>query len=449
MSSSFAQPASPRLRPGLLLSLLCLPVIAAYGLIFHFAVNIPYIDDYPNFLGFAVHFRQLSSPSEKLFYFVTVQHDEYKFVFMHIIALLELVLTHRVNMVVLSTVGDLFQLALLPLLWRMYIPVSVPVERKLLLFFPIVALVFGLNYAEGVTWPSSTLFYVPAIVFSFIAIDLLGRMPQGRPARLFAGACLAAFFACWTAPNSVLLLPIGLMLLLPRRAFAYAAIWCVALVGAAAPYLFRYHVLTGHGHVPGHASLNVYALFLLSFTGAAFPTLAASVPAGAVVLAVIAFAVRAGYHRRHPTAALGMVWLLASAILVTFGRARAGLPFALTPRYRVFSDLLLVFCYGFAIDRLSPSSSTLRTRQYLAPAACVFAGLNCLVADVHSVKVLRAHREQLFTGLSNYRSAPQVNSPMYFPDSSTTQMFSEQEVEARKLIGEAESDGVYKLPSER
>jgi len=74
---------------------------------------------------------------------------------------------------------------------------------------------------------------------------------------------------------------------------------------------------------------------------------------------------------------------------------------------------------------------------------------NWLVSDVHNVKFLRAHRQQLLTGLAHYESAPGVESPMWFPEEKTERSFHVQEAEARELTGAAIEAKVYTLPAAR
>lgn len=422
------------------------PVAAAFYLILHYAVNIPYIDDYPNFLGFALQLRLLPTFSSRFIYFLSVQHDEYKFVFMHIVALIELGLTHKVDMRVLSVVGDLFLLALLPLLWKIYVPKHYKLESKLLFFLPIIFLVFGLNYAEGVTWPSSTLFYVPAIFFSYLAIHLLVTESDSCEWVLFLWGCCSALLAYLTAPNAAALLPIGLVLLAFRRAFVRGVIWCLVFVCGLVPYLVTYQTKNGQVVALGHASLLAYFSFFLSFVGSIALKAPMSLAAGIVILVVLGFAIRTEFARTHLSATLGIVWMLAGASLVAYGRAHAGVSFALTPRYRIYSDLFAVYCYGACMSWIAKSSLTLLRQRLLRGAVFGLALIHCVINDLHAVSIMKVHRAQLMTGLAQYQAAPDRMSPMYFLDETTEQFFVRQEVEARILMNGAAAQGLYVPP---
>jgi hypothetical protein len=165
------------------------------------------------------------------------------------------------------------------------------------------------------------------------------------------------------------------------------------------------------------------------------------------MLLAIVLALRTPYAQSYPSATLATLWMLMSAALVSYGRAHAGIAFALTARYRIYSDLFLVYCYGFCISWLAKSSLSTPQRRLVQGAVVGAALFICAVNDFHAITILREHRQQLFIGLAQYQTSGHQASPMYFSDKTTDQMFSRQKIEARSLIEEAAKQGLYSPPA--
>ena len=101
---------------------------------------------------------------------------------------------------------------------------SSDLNRRLLAFLPISFLFFSLTYWENLNWTTTGLINIPVIFFSLLAIYLLlpRKMIEPTRARLLL-ACLAAALAAFTSANGFLLGPVGLLILLARRAYARAS----------------------------------------------------------------------------------------------------------------------------------------------------------------------------------------------------------------------------------
>lgn len=83
------------------------------------------------------------------------------------------------------------------------------------------------------------------VLFSLLAIYLLvpkGTKSPSIPVLLLA--CTSAILAAFSSANGFLLAPVGLLLLLRRRAFVASAIWCISFVLPVAAY--RYHYVAYH-----------------------------------------------------------------------------------------------------------------------------------------------------------------------------------------------------------
>ena len=425
-----------------LLAAICAPVVAAYGMMLHYAVNVPIIDDYPNVLGFGLAWERLPTTWAKVIYCVTAQHDEYKFVLMHAIVASELALTHHANMIVLSLCGDLMLLGLLALLWQSWFADEADLIRRLLLFLPISLLFFRMNYAEGVDWVSSSLDYVPAMLFSFWSLHLLCKDACKR----FGVAAILALLAYLAAPNAVVLVPLGLLVLLPRRAYGRAAVWCAVFGLGIAPYLYRY---SGHGSAE-KTTAKPLLLFFLSFLGCGSPLGSAQIAVGIGILLVFGWAWRVGFYRTNPAAMLAAAWLIGSAALVAMGRSHSGLAYSQASRYKIFGDQLLIFGYGVGAERARRMGwMSQRGRRSVYGGVLAAALVTCLRSDQKGARELATRRATLREGLRQFEASPGAASPMYFPQAGIQQAFTRQEAEARVLTIEAIQKGMYVPPHVR
>jgi len=425
--------------------LLAAPIVLAYALAFRFAVNIPYIDDYRSIVEFSNRFIQMPTPSDRLLWIVAAQHVEYKLVFLHLVVVGQLLLSHHINLYVLTQIGNLFLLPVLSLLWKMWFTDQADLRRRLILFLPMVLLLFNLNYAEATDWPTASLMYQPLIFFVFLSIVWLtestgpgGSLPQ------FLGACFAALLACFTAANAVVLLPIGMVVLFLRRQYARMATWCVAFAVGLAPYLYRYQP----EKYLEPSQPRIIPAFFFAFMGSAAPRLKLAFLLGIIILAICWVAWRAGLRRNRPAAFWAIVWLVGTSVMVAIGRNHSGIGYSQAPRYRLFSDLLLVFCYGALAEQILHSKMAWNHQRSLYQAALVVSFGLFLLGDYHGWKMLREHRNLLELDARRYWADPNTNSPLFFNEPKMDRFWTDLHftAQAKAATETARSLGIYTIP---
>jgi hypothetical protein len=217
-------------------------------------------------------------------------------------------LTHHLNFAFLTALGDLFLLPIGYLLWRTYQEDESDLDRRLLAFLPISILFFSLTYWENLNWVMTGLQNTPVVLFSFLATYLIA--PRMRDsAHLFLG-CLAAALAAFTSANGFLLGPVGLLILLGRRAYAWSVAWCASFALPLAAYLYHYHRPV---YVVHRLFYITRPLFLLGFIGGVLPFRWPAALLGLVILAVFLLAVRSRFDRTNPVAFYLAVWIMATA----------------------------------------------------------------------------------------------------------------------------------------
>jgi hypothetical protein len=431
--------ARPRIK-FLLVFLVLLPAMVAFGILYRQALPLPYQDDYGTILSFAANYDQLPSVATKVLYIAAAQSNEYKLGFEHSIVAAEIEVTHHLNFAFLTALGDLFLLPLGYLLWRTYQADEGDLNGSLLAFLPISFLFFSLTYWENLNWTTTGLVNIPVIFFGLLAIYLL--LPRKRieptPARLLL-ACLAAALAALSSANGFLLGPVGLVVLLSRRAYARSLVWCASFLLPLAAYLYHYT------RVVHTADINSYAtrpLFFLAFLGCgAIPFRWPAALLGVVILRILWLVLRTRFDRTNPVAFYFTVWIVATGLLVAWVRGAVG--FAVGGRYSIYSILVLIFCYSFLSQYLPGRWPKFNPRRFyrvcLTLAVCI-----CVLADIHAYRKLDARRQMILSGIELYRANPEVNSPMI--DQNILKAYPDEAAYERDSLTNAIQKHVYALP---
>ena len=300
----------------LLIFAVLLPVIAAFGILYRRSLSVPYQDDYDTIIAFGVHYAQSPTLKAKLLEIAAEQHNEYKLGFEHSIVAAELELTHHLNFTFLTVLGDLFLLPLGYLLWRTYQPDEIGLDRRLLGFLPISLLFFSLTYWENLNWATTGLQNTPVVLFSLLSISLIAPGKTPSTAHLLLG-CLAAALAAFTSANGFLLGPVGLWILLARRAYGGSVAWCASFILPLAAYLYHF---TPSVYVVQRFFYLTRPLFFLGFLGCAVPFRWVAAPLGLVLMSIFVWAVHARFDRTNPVAFYFTVWIVATGCLVGWVR---------------------------------------------------------------------------------------------------------------------------------
>jgi hypothetical protein len=389
---------------------LLLPAVAAFGILYRRAPFVPFMDDYHAILVFAADYQGLHGVKAKVLQVATKQHNEYKLIFEHFIVASEIELTGRLNFTFLTNLGNLFLLPIGYLLWRTYQQGESDLNSRLLRFLPISLLFFSLVYCEALDFAMSGLQNIAIVFFSFLSIYLLTHGHITRPGWiwLLASLCAAALATCSSA-NGLLLIPVGLLVLFARRAYAEAIAWCAGSALLVAVYFYRYTPVV---HPAGKDPYITRPLVFLAFLGCAVPLRWPAALLGIVVLIILSRAVFARFDRINPASFYFAVWIVGTAGVVAWGRGAKN--FGVASRYSIYSSLLLIFCYNFLATRLSSVLSSQNRRRFYV-ACSVLALCFCLAADLFANKHLRARQRMIISGIESYRANPEVNSPMIDP----------------------------------
>jgi len=373
------QRKEPRPRPTFRLAVAALfvafPAVPFYVILFRTNLDIPVYDGY-GALEFVNHLEKLSGLAAKLSFVFEAQFNEYKLVFAEFLIWLQYAITGRIDFAVLGAVSNAFVLFIALLLWKMFLPAHKDLGTRLALFIPVSWLLFQFEYAELLNFGGAGLQHLPSLLFAFAAIHLL----FGKTRRAFSGALAFQVLAVAASGNGFLLLPIGLLVLVPGRRYVRIALWLATSAVCIAGYSYHYNVMSSKSS-PDHsvfsALLHLRPLYVVGFIGSAAGTLfpVAGFVLGASLCVFFIWMAFKVYVRRNPAVSCCVLFLLLTAIGAASIRSDLGLAQCASSRYTLYSALFLIFAWFAIVEEYLQHSrvSLLNNGGYLAAvAATVF-----------------------------------------------------------------------------
>ena len=428
-----------------------LPAVIFYSILFCKVVNLPFLDDYDAALGFLNNMAELRGVPEKLLFFLTARHNEYKLFFADGLVWVQAALLGRVNFKILCAAGNGFVLLLAILLWKMFLPGYKDIAAKLILFLPVTLLIFQLQYVETLNWADPSLQYLPALVFSLGAIYFL--MGMTRPA--FCSAIVGLVMAVASSGNGLLMVPIGAVILAQRGQYKRMAGWLVVSAACIAVYAYRYGFMSSQS--PSHLSIfatlvHARPLYLLTLIGNATAPpffgrvlLVSELYCPILALALCAFYIamaQRGYFHRNALVGDCVLLLLLTAVGITGLRSKLGIAESLSSRYGMYSLLLLIFAW-FAIveEYLLSANGTVRKRAVagVITAAILFsAGM-----DVVGWRYLADRDRALVQGMTAFEHS---SAGPVLPMAGQSTSMDEFDKRARAVLQESMRLGIYRPP---
>jgi hypothetical protein len=394
----------PRSRIGLAVAALFVvfPAVPFYIVLFRTALDIPFCDDYGG-IEWVIHLEGLSGSAAKLSFLFESQVNEYKLVFAEAVVWLQVALMGHIDFKLLSAVSNAFVLLIALLLWKMFLPARKDLGLRLALFIPVTWLLFQFEYQELLNWGGVGLQHLPSLLFAFAAIYLL----FGKTRRAFWGALAFHVLAVAASTNGFLLLPIGLLVLVPGRRYARIALWLATSAGCVVVYSYHYNVMSSKSsqdHSVISALLHMRPLYAISFIGsAAGPAFhVVSFVLGTLLCIFFFWMARRGYIRRSPAVSCCVLFLLLTAIGVAGIRSDMGLIQSVSSRYTIYSALFLIFAWFAIVEEFLQHSRVplLDNGMYLgAVAASVFF---CILMDATGYIQMKNWDERVVEGMVEF-----------------------------------------------
>jgi len=439
--------SSSRRKAILAASLVALPVIPFFAILSYFSINIPIMDDYDGGLDYLIHLKQMHGFWARFVYCMTAQHNEYKTLFANTVVWIQAAIFGHIDFRLTCFLGNLFVPLIGVVLWKMFLPKRKDLATRLVLFSPVMFVLFQLNYVQTLNWALPALQNVAVVAFVLATIYLLVQDSVGY---YYAGLA-AMVLAISASTNGFFVVPIGILILFNRRHFVRMGGLVAVVTLCLGVYLFRYTVLSSLQ--PEHDPLLVTFLvrrpiYLLSFLGnAAFFPEQASLGFGLAIVIYWGYMVRRSYWRKNPTVAYCVLFVLLTALAVTGLRSQLGLWEGTASRYRIYCDLLIIFAwFSFVEDFLQYRPGPLRDdRQF--KAAFIASLVFCLLMDVGGIYSLHKRNRLLVQGIALYEH-PQPAQPAgpIFPTPNQTPEYDGYNIHARAVLDEAIKTDVYRLP---
>jgi hypothetical protein len=191
-------------------------------------------------------------------------------------------------------------------------------------------------------------------------------------------------------------------------------------------------------------------VFLLSLLGSAienmsrFPIKGAAIVLGAAMLVLFVLSIRSRYYRTQPFLFYSTVWCLLTCLVVTQGRSGFGITLSLLGRYKIFSDLLMIYCYAYVVTLFDTDKTPATRKQWLYAAVLATVVLFAAGSDYFGYKFLLNRQRRVAAGINQYEADPSKNVPMV---SLTDQPIPQEEPEHDRLVlTQALQSGIYTLP---
>jgi|GEM_PF-1474513 len=237
--------------------LIVLPVGVYFGYLWYFAVNLPNTDDLPtifNFINVFYPFKwgQLAG--------LFAPFREHVVVLSKLSAYVQVILQGTLNLKTLIVLGNLFWVGVA---YRLY-AIFKQTKLQLVYFLPVTLILFQFQFAEISFW-SMAIWANMAVLWLLVAA-MNALITDSKNNFGYLKALLLAILATFTIGNGMLVLLIGLVVLLFRRAsFKKTAGWFLA--SAIAIYWYLQCRQTVHNSYGMANDLQVILLGVFAFTG--------------------------------------------------------------------------------------------------------------------------------------------------------------------------------------
>lgn len=361
------------------IGLIALPVLVFGGLLYAYALNIPWYDDIEAFVAFLPAYDRAPSAGEKL-YWLLKPNNEHRIFFGKFVTVAIARLTGELNFRYIILVGGLCLLGILTLFGRVFRWPKTP----WLWFTPVPFVLLHPQFHLASLWAITSMQHIGATFFVMLSLYLLAK--PASPGRL-GGAVLAQTVASLSMSNGLFGWVAGGVVLLVQRRYGRLAGWVA--ISALVIWFYFHDFASPQGNETSisfflkHPHLVFFGFF--TFIGALFdfvpnqpilwrsvlPTLAGFGIVGSI--AWLAWQQRwwqkpAGQvpadrlHQRYFWLG-GYTFLLVNAAVVAFLRPRFGYDLMLISNYMLYPALWICLLYMHWI-----SERATRTNRTLAVA---------------------------------------------------------------------------------
>ena len=306
--------------------LAAVPVLAYFFVLYVYAQNIPYWDDYVVTLQFFNNFFGSNAFSGKTSALLA-QWSEHRIVIGRILSLIQFYPFGILNFKILHLLANTSVILIFILLLK-----DTDKSLRKWLILPIVLLLFQLQYYVATFWfvSSSSMFFV--LLFALASFYFFKQEE-------YAFCALFGVLALFSNGNGFLVLLLEILFLFCSKKFKPALVFVSLFVILMAIYF--------HGYIPHENDRlsTLYflkaplptGLYFLSFLGGCFNLFSLAPVFGLGFLVSLAWLSIKKHYLKNPSIYLMVLFIVGSAFLAAIGRSFWGVDQALESRYKIFS----------------------------------------------------------------------------------------------------------------
>ncbi len=392
-------------------AIIALPIILYFYFLSEYSLNIPKWDDHA-LKAFILDYENADGFLHKFQTFFK-QHNEHRIAFDRFITLIVFKIHGTIDYRWLMWVGNFSLIGVLSIFYKIFQKQKI----SLLFFVPIPLILFQLQLWENTFWGMAALQNFGIIFFILMLIYLISSEKKGY----FYVALLFAFFATYTSGNGITVFPICIVLLVLQKRFKEVVIFGIVSIILIGVYFYHYLMPPSNPPMVG-IGLGKIIFGFFSFLGSAFDLMPNS--SGRIKLTIVAggilFVISAiiaiylifnskllkknRFLSHVELFVLGvLMFLIGTAIVVTFTRISFGDIGLLTSRYKIYAILLLITLYTFIISKIEHTN----LKWLSFPLILIAFGFN-VIANYLNFKEIVNFRNQLISFSINWKLYPET-----------------------------------------
>ena len=391
-------------------ALIALPIILYFYFLSEYSLNIPKWDDHA-LKAFILEFDNANGFLAKFQTFFK-QHNEHRIAFDRLITLIVFKIHGTIDYRWLMWVGNFTLIGTTFIFYKIF----QKQKASLWFFVPVPFILFQLQLWENTFWGMAALQNFGIIFFIYGLIYLISSDKKTH----FYLALIFVFFATYTSGNGITVFPICIVLLLLQRRFKETFIFGIISIGLIFAYFYHYQMPPSNPPMAG-IGLGKIIFGFFSFLGSAFDLMPNS--SGRIKLTIIAGGVlflisaiiaiylifnskllkKNRFLNQTELFVLGsLMFLIGTAIVVTFTRISFGDVGLLTSRYKIYAILLLITLYIFIISKIE----LINLKRLVFPLILLSVGFN-VIANYINFKEVVNFRNQLISFAINWKLEPE------------------------------------------
>ena len=391
-------------------ALIALPIIFYFYFLSEYSLNIPKWDDHA-LKAFILEFENANGFLAKFQTFFK-QHNEHRIAFDRLITLIVFKIHGTIDYRWLMWVGNFTLIGTVFFFYKIF-----QKQKAALWFFvPVPFILFQLQLWENTFWGMAALQNFGIFFFIYGLIYLISSEKKTH----FYVALLFAFFATYTSGNGITVFPICIVLLLLQRRFKETFIFGITSILLIFAYFYHYQMPPSNPPMIG-IGLGKIIVGFFSFLGSAFDLMPNS--SGRIKLTIVSggilFMISAiiaiylifnskllkknRFLNQTELFVLGsLMFLIGTAVVVTFTRISFGDVGLLTSRYKIYAILLLITLYIFIISKIE----LINLKRLVFPLILLSVGFN-VIANYINFKEVVNFRNQLISFAINWKLEPE------------------------------------------